>query len=105
MSELGIGKLVTTEQGRDAIHVAILPMLAVSELRPGQHLANGIVDPFLKAPVRPGERYWLFLYPSTVTSLRHVWTHPAFGDESPPVAEAPLHRSFDALPVPPKETR
>lgn len=88
MSELGIGKLIYSEQGRDAIHVAIVPMLAVRELQPGQHLANGIVDPFLKEPVKPGERYWLFLYPNTVTTLRHVWAHQAFPDEPAPAPKA-----------------
>ena len=48
------------------------------------------MDPFLSDPVQPGQRYWLCLYPQTVTTLRHVWTHPAFADEQIP---APKRRS------------
>jgi hypothetical protein len=87
--------------GRDAVHVAVIAVRANSLMSPGNHVGFasnndknlpepivghvmdtiGIVDPFLTAPVKRGEKFWLYLYPRTITSLRYNWTHPAFPDE------------------------
>lgn len=90
-TDLGLGKLITTEQQRDAIHVAVAPVVAAEVLYPGQHVGFlpggqvggagehiGIVDPYLKEFVNKGGSFWLFLYPQTVTGMRHEWSHPAF---------------------------
>jgi len=78
---------------RDAVHIAVIPVTATESLKPGEHIglvhddnehvgrsgANiGIVDPFLVEEVEPGQRFYLFLYPNTVTGMRHAWSHPAF---------------------------
>ena len=83
-----LGMVIDDLQKRDAIHLAVEPVVAARKLHPGQDvgLVNGmadisdkpigIVDPFLKGPVAKGDRFWLVVYPRQITSLRHVWTHP-----------------------------
>jgi len=92
-----LGKLVRTKDSeRDAIHIAIISVTADCTLKPGVDVAViarnddffatiegytvGIVDPFLKQDVKKGERFHVLLYPNTVTSLKHSWTHPSIKD-------------------------
>jgi hypothetical protein len=88
-----MGRLVDGPHERDAIHLAVIPCEAACMLDPGAKvglLSNGqasnhitlarigVVDPFLQSVVRPGQWFWLWIRPATVTSLRHHWSHPAF---------------------------
>ena len=86
-----LGKLTEATE-RDAIHVAILPVVATCQLWPGQAVnliqdtnevepatgeeKDGIVDPFYHSPIYPGDRFYMCLMPGTVTGMRHHWEHP-----------------------------
>lgn len=99
-----LGSVIDESQKRDAIHLAVIPATANERLLPGDHVSYdetglsertkvgegvGIVDPFLIEALRPGDRFWLVVYPRQISSLRHVWEHPAFppSGETEPVAE------------------
>lgn len=102
-----LGQVLTAiDHQRDAVHIAVAPMIAGETMHPGQriglafgsttvarrrHLHTdyggiepiGIVDPFLTEAVEEGQRFWMFLLPNTVTGMRHEWAHPAFTAQAP----------------------
>lgn len=80
---------------KDAMHVAVVRVVAGTCLYPGQRTeirgdeafpasrgayGVGIVDPFLNRRVDQGEAFLLVLDPGTTFNLRHVWDHPDFPD-------------------------
>lgn len=86
-----IGKLLSEDVERDAIHIAVLPGTAGQSLYPGKPVCLskyntfvaagyekplGIVDPFLDSTVAKGQKCFVFLYPNTVVGMRHHWEHP-----------------------------
>ena len=98
-----LGTLPDESDHRDAIHIAVIPLIAGEWIAPGTKFVLrdgkaigiggapgtpiGVVDPFLMHTVEPGGRFWGCLYPNTVMSLRHAWTHPAFSAKVPEQAE------------------
>ena len=90
-----IGKVLDASAQRDAIHIAVAPMIAARSMPPGSRVGLnergeadslstpeiGIVDPFLMSSVRRGDRFFLFLLPNTATGLRHVYTHPVLDSQ------------------------
>lgn len=89
-----LGTLLKGEIQRDAIHIAIMPVITHRDLYPGESVklipgtkntvmgcerdstdCVGIIDPFLEGYIPGGSQVWMFLNPNTITGLRHEWTH------------------------------
>lgn len=94
--EVKLGSLISGAEERDAIHIAVCPVVAAELLLPGERIGFaegsqtevvrdpsgfGIVDPFLSVRLGKGDVFWAMLMPNTITSLRHEWTHPLFGEK------------------------
>lgn len=98
MSEqLGIGKVITSEQHRDAIHVPVMPIILGKGMEPGTRVyiregkaypshgfAVGVIDPFLDGWEEAGKEVWLFLFPGSIKTLRHEWTHAGIDSPAKP---------------------
>lgn len=86
-----VGKIIKggEDARRDAIHVAVAPVRAGEDLEPGERVALifggtaigvgeadaadavGVVDPYLTETVEAGQRFWLFLFPCSITKQTH----------------------------------
>ncbi len=92
-----IGHTPGDDARRDAIHIALAPVIADHDMWPGAHIGPtsrgtfgeecdrcaGIADPFRNDRIEKGDRIWIMLYPGSISSLRHVFTHWAFRPKVP----------------------
>ena len=95
MNEVNLGNTPPEGAKRDAVHVAVISVVAAEDLKPSQKVAVedgwksvpkgefvGIVDPYRQEEIiLKGESFWLCLFPGTTIGMQHHWIHPAFVDD------------------------
>lgn len=118
--QTNIGQILSDSENiqRDAIHIAVLPVTSKETIYGGMWLRfafesttqvlqaddespsiMGIADPFIKGPIGAGQRFYMFVLPNTITSLRHDWTHPrmAIMEAPTPSDQAIISKVTDRL--------
>lgn len=95
-----VGEFCHEQALRDCIHVPLAPLVTAEEMVPGECFATdgktaypvadddpkavGIIDPFLRRKMKTipkGSTVWGWIFPGTVTGLRHQWLHSAFASK------------------------
>jgi hypothetical protein len=92
---------------RDAIHVAVVLVVAKEPLKAGQRISisdtsyhsgdylgsafstetsgryHGVVSPFIDpdTTLTKGDVFWMIMKPNTVTDLRHAWSHDVLPED------------------------
>ena len=101
MDEL-FGKILTGNEGRDAFHQPIIPLIVDSEnTKPGDWVKKikdsskkvcsclksdknciGYIDPYIDSEYIPvGSKVFIFLKQGLIDNMRHHWTSPFFEDD------------------------
>jgi len=102
-----LGKTPEFSGKKDAIHVAIVALVAGCPLEPGTRIklnaenfavnayskkeSFGVADPY-RVGIAKGSTFWALLDPEEVTSVEHTWTHKL--DFSPPKVELKKNRQL-----------
>lgn len=95
------------EAKRDAVHVAVAPVVPNEDMQPGtkvvflksgdtvnvrkaekDELPVGVIDPFKLNRAMKGWHCWMLLMPRSIVGLRHEWQHPAFNGTTEDQSEA-----------------
>ena len=93
---------------KDAIHTAIVAVMAGGPIEPGERCdinkdrtwssnskGPGVADPFRKGTILRGKPFWLLLAQDEVPNVQHHWEHPEI-DFTPP-KERSYNRTIKAV--------